>query len=84
MSHKFLTNQGKTLLKNNQRNQIPRGQTELLKAQTDHATDWQKQIFWQTTINDKRPKLRLQLDGIEIKGLVNTGVDITIILSQDS
>lgn len=42
-----------------------------------------KQVFCQTTINDKRPRLKLQLDRIEIKDLINTEANITII-SQDS
>jgi hypothetical protein len=39
-------------------------------------------IFWQTTINNKRATLKLQLGGIETEGLVDTGTDVTI--SQDS
>ena len=35
------------------------------------------QIFWQNAINNKRSKLKLQLDGIEIEGLLNTGAGIT-------
>lgn len=40
-------------------------------------------VFLQTTINDKGPKLKFQLDGIEIEGLLDTGAAVTII-SQDS
>jgi hypothetical protein len=42
-----------------------------------------KQIFWETAINNQRPKLKLQLDRIEIEGLVDPGAD-TITTSQDS
>ena len=35
-------------------------------------------MFWQTTINDQRPKLKIQINGIEIEGLVDTGGDVTI------
>jgi hypothetical protein len=37
------------------------------------------QIFWQTSIKDKKPKLKLQLDEIEIKVLMDTGENITIL-----
>lgn len=36
-------------------------------------------MFWQTTINDQRPKLKIQINGIEIEGLVDTGADVMII-----
>ena len=39
--------------------------------------------MWQTAINAKRPKLKLQLHGIGIEGLVNKGADVTI-TSRDS
>ena len=29
-----------------------------------------KCVFWQTAINDQRPNLKLQVNGIEIEGLV--------------
>jgi hypothetical protein len=48
------------------------------------SKDRNKTIFWQPTVNDKRPKLKLQLYGMEIKDLMDTGADVTIILSQDS
>ena len=32
-----------------------------------------KRIFWQTSINDQRPKLRVHIIGIVIIGLINTG-----------
>lgn len=35
-------------------------------------------VFWQTIVNDQRPKLNLQVNDIKI-GLVDTGADITII-----
>lgn len=42
-----------------------------------------KCMFWQTVINDQRPKLKLQVNGIEIENLGDIGVDVTII-SQSS
>lgn len=40
-------------------------------------------MFWQTAVNDQKPKLKWQLNDIEIEGLVDTGAGITII-SQKS
>lgn len=37
-----------------------------------------KQIFWQTSINDQKPKLKIQIKDIASKGLVDTGADVTI------
>lgn len=42
-----------------------------------------KCVCWQTVVNDQRPKLKLQVNGIEIEDLVDTGADVTII-SQKS
>ena len=38
-----------------------------------------KRIFWQTSINDQRPKLRVHINGIVIVCLIDTGVDVSII-----
>ena len=38
-----------------------------------------KQVFWQTSIDNKRPKLKIQINGIVIEGLLDAGTDITII-----
>lgn len=38
-----------------------------------------KQIFWQTSINEQRPKLRIRINGLVLEGLVDTGADVTII-----
>lgn len=35
-----------------------------------------KQVFWKTSINDLRPKLKIQASGIEIEGLGDTGKDV--------
>lgn len=35
-------------------------------------------FFLQTAINDKRPKLKLQLDGSKIEALVDIGAEVTI------
>ena len=39
----------------------------------------QKQIFWQTSIEDQRPKLRILVNNTEIEGMVDIGADVTII-----
>ena len=39
-------------------------------------------IYWQTSINEKRPKLKIWIDDVVIEGMVGTGVDVTIILSE--
>ena len=36
-----------------------------------------KDVLQQTVGNDQRPRLKLQANGVEIEGLVNTGVDVT-------
>ena len=41
-----------------------------------------KHIFWQTSINDQRPKLRVCINGIVIVGLIDTGVDVSIITPE--
>ena len=41
-----------------------------------------KHIFWQTSINDQRPKLRVCINGIFIEGLLDTGVDVSIITPE--
>lgn len=39
----------------------------------------EKRIFWQTSIEDQRPKLKVLVNNIEIEGMVDTGADVTII-----
>lgn len=39
----------------------------------------QNQIFWQTFIENQRPKLRILINNIEIEGMVDTGVDFPFI-----
>ena len=41
-----------------------------------------KCIFWQTSINDQRPKLRVYINGIFIEGLLDTSVNVSIITSE--
>ena len=41
-----------------------------------------KHIFWQTSINDQRPKLRVCINGIAIVGLIDMGEDISIITPE--
>ena len=37
-----------------------------------------KCVLWQTVVNDQRPKLMLQMNGIDIEGLVDTRADVSI------
>ena len=39
----------------------------------------EKRIFWQTSIEDQRPKLKILVNNIEIEGMVDTGADVIII-----
>ncbi len=39
-------------------------------------------VFWQTSINDQRPKLRVCVNGIFITGLLDTGADVSIITPE--
>ena len=41
-----------------------------------------KRIFWQTSINDQRPKLRVSINDIVIEGLLDTGADMSIITPE--
>ena len=41
-----------------------------------------KCIFWKTSINVRRPKLRMCINGIFIEGLLDMGVDVSIITSE--
>ena len=43
-----------------------------------------KCIFWQTSINDQRPRLRAHINDIVIIGLIDTGVDVSIIIPESS
>ncbi|KAL6040906.1 hypothetical protein STEG23_037882 [Scotinomys teguina] len=52
------------------------------KAKTDESKipkNTIKRIFWQTSINEQRPKLRIRINGLVLEGLVDTGADVTII-----
>ena len=42
----------------------------------------EKRVFWQASINDKRPQLKVRINNKVISGLVNTGADVTIILKR--
>ena len=41
-----------------------------------------KRIFWQTFINDQRPKLRVHINDTVIEELLDTGADVTIITPE--
>ncbi|ERE67690.1 protease-like protein [Cricetulus griseus] len=42
----------------------------------------EKRIFWQASINDKRPQLKVKINNEVISGLVDTGADVTIITQK--
>ncbi len=39
-------------------------------------------VFWQTSINNQNPKLRVCVNGIFITGLLDTGADVSIITPE--
>lgn len=41
-----------------------------------------KHAFWQIDINDQKPSLKIKINNIGIKGLLDIKVDITIILPK--
>ena len=42
----------------------------------------EKRVFWQASINDKRPQLKVKINNKVISGLVDTGADVTIITQK--
>lgn len=46
---------------------------------TKNSGETKKQIFWQTAINDQRPKQKIQIKSMIIKGLLGTGANVTAI-----
>ncbi|ERE66004.1 protease-like protein [Cricetulus griseus] len=42
----------------------------------------EKPIFWQASINDERPQLKVKINNKVISGLVDTGADVTIITQK--
>ena len=40
-------------------------------------------VYWVQSINSKRPKLKLTIEGKSFEGLIDTGADVTIIRGQD-
>ena len=49
---------------------------------TKFAGETIKQVFWQTSINDQRLKLKTQINGKETESLVDIGEDVTIIATK--
>lgn len=41
-------------------------------CRTEHFRNTEKKVFWQTLINDEGPKVKLQVNGIDISGLLDT------------
>lgn len=41
-----------------------------------------KQVFWLTSINYQRPNLKIQINDLGIKDLVDTEADVTIITTK--
>lgn len=50
-----------------------------LEDKTKFLRETIKQIFWQTSINNQRPKLTIQINDIKMEGLVGIGTDVSII-----
>lgn len=46
---------------------------------TTNQKENRQPIYWQTSINDQRPKLKIILSNIELEGMVDTGADVTAI-----
>ena len=50
-----------------------------IEERTINSGETIKQVFWQTSINEQRPKLKIRINVIVTEGLVDTGMDVTII-----
>lgn len=53
-----------------------------IKERTKNSGETIKQIFWPTSTNEQKTKLKIQVNDFVTEGLVNIGVDSTIILSE--
>ena len=53
-----------------------------LEDKSEIQLENKKHVFWQTSINDQRPKLRVRIYGIVIVGLIDTGSDVSIITPE--
>ena len=53
-----------------------------VENESKNSVEQSKRIFWQTSINDQRPKLRVCINGIFIDGLLDTGADVSIITPE--
>ena len=53
-----------------------------IEERTKTSGETIKWLFWQASINEQRPKLKIQINGVVIEDLVETGVDVTVILSK--
>lgn len=51
-------------------------------GKTKFSGETMKQVFWQTSIHYQRLKLKIWINGIVIDGLLDTGVDVTILLPK--
>ena len=54
--------------------------TSIIKTKNPEGA--KNQIFWQTSTDDQRPKIKILINNIEIKQMVDTGADVTIILPK--
>ena len=52
---------------------------QLQEAKQNFSRETINQVFWQASTNDQRPKFKLQINGIDIEDLVDTGADVIII-----
>ena len=53
-----------------------------IEERTKNSGETIKQVFWQTSINEQRPKLKIWINNIIIEALIDTGADVTIISSE--
>ena len=50
-----------------------------VEDESKNPVEQRKHIFWQTSMNDHRPKLRVYINGIIIEGLLDTSVEVSLL-----
>ena len=53
-----------------------------VENESRNLMEQRKCIFWQNSINEQRPKLRVCINGIFITGLLDTGAYVSIITPE--
>ena len=51
----------------------------VVENKSNTSVEHRKCIFWQTSINDQRPKLRVYINGIKTVGWIDISVDISLL-----